>query len=278
MTADKNRINPIVPERDDMIGRSANSAASSGKKPPSKSDSSRLSSNGSNSSGGSAGGFWKLLIALLFIGLLGAGGFGWLQFDALSKNHTDLQQRFDALESRLSSTDESMSQSGAALQLKISKQGESLERHWAEIKKLWGVTNDINKGKIETNKKDIAFLATKRTAVEKSIAGLSARVDKENRSLTNLSGNYLAITADIDGINTAARNLSDKIASLEGALTKIDRQLKSNAEAIESMDAFRRQTNQKIYNLENKPQAENQSSAPIITTPASSVSTGTDQL
>jgi uncharacterized protein HemX len=278
MTADKNRINPIVPERDDMIGRSANSAASSGKKPPSKSDSSRLSSNGSNSSGGSAGGFWKLLIALLFIVLLGAGGFGWLQFDALSKNHTDLQQRFDALESRLSSTDESMSQSGAALQLKISKQGESLERHWAEIKKLWGVTNDINKGKIETNKKDIAFLATKRTAVEKSIAGLSARVDKENRSLTNLSGNYLAITADIDGINTAARNLSDKIASLEGALTKIDRQLKSNAEAIESMDAFRRQTNQKIYNLENKPQAANQSSAPIITTPASSVSTGTDQL
>jgi cell division protein FtsB len=278
MTADKNRINPIVPERDDMIGRSANSAASSGKKPPSKSDSSRLSSNGSNSSGGSAGGFWKLLIALLFIVLLGAGGFGWLQFDALSKNHTDLQQRFDALESRLSSTDESMSQSGAALQLKISKQGESLERHWAEIKKLWGVTNDINKGKIDKNKKDIAFLANKRTALEKSIADLSTRVDKENRSLTNLSGNYLAITADIDGINTAARNQSDKLASLESALTKIDRQLKSNAEAIESMDAFRRQTNQKIYNLENKPQAATQSPAPIIATPASDTSNGTDQL
>jgi uncharacterized protein HemX len=275
MTADKNRINPIVPERDDMIGRTSNSTASSGKNSSSKSDSTKPPSNGS---GGSSGGFWKLLIALLFISLLGAAGFGWMQFDSLSKNHTDLQQRFDALESRLSSTDESMSQSGAALQLKISKQGESLERHWAEIKKLWGVTNDINKGKIEKNKKDIAFLATKRTASEKSIADLGARVDKENRSLTNLSGNYLAITADIDGINTAARNLSDKIASLEGALTKIDRQLKSNAEAIESMDAFRRQTNQKIYNLESKPQAAVQSSAPIIAIPASDTSTGTDQL
>jgi hypothetical protein len=278
MTADKNRINPIVPERDDMIGRSSNSAASSGKKTPSKSTGSRPPTNGSDSSGGSAGGFWKLLISLLFIGLLGAGSLGWLQFTALSENHANLQQRFDALESRLSSTDESMNQSGAALQLKISKQGESLERHWAEIKKLWGVTNDINKGKIETNKKDIAFLATKRAAIEKSLASLSARVDKENRSLTNLSGNYLAITADIDGINTSVRNLSDKITGLETALNKIDRQLKSNAEAIESMDAFRRQTNQKIYNLESKPQAAIQSPEPIIATPASDTSNGTDQL
>ena len=275
MTADKNRINPIVPERDDMIGRSSSSAAPAGKNKSSKSDSTRPPSNGS---GSSSGGFWKLLIALLFVGLLVAAAFGWLQFDRLSKNHADLQQRFDALESRLSSTDESMSQSGAALQLKISKQGESLERHWAEIKKLWGVANDTNKGKIDKNKKDIAFLATKRTAIEKSIADLSTRVDKENRSLTNLSGNYLAITADIDGINTAARNLSDKIANLESALNNIDRQLKSNAEAIESMDAFRRQTNQKIYNLENKPQAATQSSAPIIATPASTQSIGTEQL
>ena len=207
-----------------MIGRSSSSGASSGKKNSSKSDGPKSPSNGS---GGSGGGFWKLLISLLFIALVAAAAFGWLQFKALSGNHADLQQRFDALESRLSSTDESMSQSGAALQLKISKQGESLERHWAEIKKLWGVTNDINKGKIDTNKKDIAFLATKRTVIEKSISDLSARVDKQNRSLTNLSGNYLAISADIDGINTAARNLSDKIASLQSALTSIDQQLKT---------------------------------------------------
>lgn len=281
MTADKNRINPIVPERDDMIGRSSGSAASSGKNKPSKSTNTKPSSGGSN---GSGGGFWKILITLLFIGLVGAGGFGWMQFDALSKNHGDLQQRFNALESRLSSTDESMSQSGAALQLKISKQGESLERHWAEIKKLWGVTNDINKGKIEANKKDIAFLANKRTAIEKSISSLGARVDKENRSLTNLSGNYLAISADIDSINTNLRSFTDKIVSLQSSLRKIDQQLKSNAEAIESMDAFRRQTNQKLYNLESKPQAFSQpptvEPASTMTLPVNTddLSNGTGQL
>ena len=67
MTADKNRINPIVPERDDMIGRSSNAAAPAGKKKSSKSDA-RPPSNGS---GSSSGGFLKLLISLLFVGLLG---------------------------------------------------------------------------------------------------------------------------------------------------------------------------------------------------------------
>lgn len=77
-------------------------------------------------------------------------------------------------------------------------------------------------------------------------------MDKENRSLTNLSGNYLAISADIDAVDGRVRELSDKLVSLQSSLSKIDRQLKANAEGIESMDAFRRQTNQKIYALEKR--------------------------
>jgi hypothetical protein len=44
------------------------------------------------------------------------------------------------------------------------------------------------------------------------------------------------------------------------------------------MDAFRRQTNQKIYNLENKPQAAIQAPGSITAAPASVTSNGTDQL
>ena len=186
---------------------------------------------------------------------------------ALSNKHSDLQQRFETLESRLSSTDESVTQSGAAMQLNISKQADELKKHWSEIRKLWGITNDINKAKIEGNKKDIAFLASKRTAIEKPVADLSARVDKENRSLTNLSGNYLAISADIDGVNARVRALSDKLAALRSTLTSLDRQLKANAEGIESMDAFRRQTNQKIYALENR--SSGPAPAPSNVTPPS---------
>lgn len=253
MTADKPRINPIVPERDDMIGRSPTASSGSSKSGSMAADSRRTGggSGGSGSGGGAAngaGGGWKALIFVMLLALAGMSWFGYMQFT----NHNNLQQRFNALESRLSSTDESVTQSGAALQLKLSKQGDELEKHWSEIKKLWGVTNDINKSKIAENKKDIAFLATKRAAIEKSIADISARVDKENRSLTNLSGNYLAISADIDAVNANMRKLTDKLNGLQGSLTNIDRQLKANAEAIESMDAFRRQTNQKMLDLERR--------------------------
>lgn len=254
MTSDNHRINPIVPERDDMIGRSSGSTASS-KSSSSKSSGSKYdggSSGGGSSGGSSNGGGSNKLTLLLLLCVIGGGAFAWFQFDALSKNHAELQQRFNALESRLSSTDASVSQSGAALQLKISKQAEELDKHWSEIKKLWGVTNDINKNKIETNKKDIAFLSGKRAALEKQVADISVRVDKDARSLTNLSGNYLAISADIDAINTESRKLTDKVSGVQSGLTNIDRQIKSQAEAIASMDAFRRQINQKIYDLESK--------------------------
>ncbi|MDG2501027.1 MAG: hypothetical protein P8M77_01405 [Porticoccaceae bacterium] len=234
---DKKRINPIVAQRDDMIGR-PDSAASNG--------SPRKEKNGSN--GGGAGGMsegWKFLVLIAFFGLVGAGGFGLLQYQQLNGNHLALQARFDALESRLSSTDESVSQSGAALQVKISRQGDEIKKHWSEIKKLWGVTNDINKGKIEKNLKDIAFLASKRNALETSVA-------KDSKSLKALSGNYLGLSANVDAANESIRNYADGLNRINNSLSRIDRELKNNAEAVESMEAFRRQMNQKIYALEQK--------------------------
>ena len=234
---DKKRINPIVAQRDDMIGR-PDSAASNG--------SPRKEKNGSN--GGGAGGMsegWKFLVLIAFFGLVGAGGFGLLQYQQLNGNHLALQARFDALESRLSSTDESVSQSGAALQVKISRQGDEIKKHWSEIKKLWGVTNDINKGKIEKNLKDIAFLASKRNALETSVA-------KDSKSLKALSSNYLGLSANVDAANESIRNYADGLNRINNSLSRIDRELKNNAEAVESMEAFRRQMNQKIYALEQK--------------------------
>ena len=257
---DKKPRSPIIAQRDDMIGR--NIGGSRG-----DSTASKTRSNSSANTTGSGGN--NVVVIFVLVGLVTAVGFGWLQYQDLLKRHDSLQTRFDLLESRLSSTDESVTQSGAAMQLNISKNKDELKKHWSEIRKLWGVTNDINKTKIESNKKDIAFLASKRTAIEKSIAELSARVDKENRSLTNLSGNYLAISADIDAVNSSLRNLSDKVASVPLSLTNIDRQLKANSEAIESMDAFRRQTNQKIYALEKRSSAPATAPAGTAVTPPS---------
>ena len=64
----------------------------------------------------------------MLVGLVTAVGFGWLQYQDLLKRHDSLQTRFDLLESRLSSTDESVTQSGAAMQLNISKNKDELKK------------------------------------------------------------------------------------------------------------------------------------------------------
>lgn len=238
---DINRIDPIVPERDDLIGRRTGGAGASAKKPAQRPPS------GESKSGGG-----RLLSIIALVAILLVGALGWMKFADLSTKHTNLQQRFDALESRLSSTDESVSQSGAALQLRINQQKEELDKHWAEIKKLWGVAYDTNRTNIEKNRKDIDFLAGKRTGMEKTLDDLKSRSDKDTKILANVSANYLAMQADLDNLTAKLRESLDGFTRVQTAISRIDGQLKTNSEAIASFDAYRRQVNQKIFNIEQK--------------------------
>ena len=224
-------INPIVAEREDMIGR-PNSGPASARK------SDRVKDAASGLSGG-----WKFLIWVALLGLIGSAGLGWLEYQHLVEKHQSLLQRFDALESRLSSTDESVTQSGAALQIKISRQGDDIAKHWSEIKKLWGVTNDINKGKIDKNRADVAFLSSQLTP-------LKASVKKDSKIIDSLGESYLGFNADLDAANENLRTYVDSLNSVQKSLATAKAQIKNNAEAVESMEAFRRQINQKIYVLE----------------------------
>jgi chromosome segregation ATPase len=224
-------IDPIVAERDDMIGRPNSGTAST-----------RKAGQVKDSAAGMSGG-WKFLIWIALFGLAGATGFGWVEYQHLVEKHESLLQRFDALESRLSSTDESVTQSGAALQVKISRQGDDIAMHWSEIKKLWGVTNDINKGKIDKNRADVAFLSGQLTP-------LKASVKKDSKIIGSLGESYLGFSADLDAANENLRSYVDSLNSIQKSLASTKAQIKNNAEAVESMEAFRRQINQKIYALE----------------------------
>ena len=248
--SDSRRINPIVPERDGMIGGTTATRASN-----------KTSSAASRSAPGVAlGGGWKFLILAVMVTSAAAAVIGWMEFSSLQSNHLALQQRFDNLESRLSSTDESVTQSGAAMQVKLSRHQDELQKHWSEIRKLWGVSNDTNRGKITKNETDIVFLAQKRVALEASMTAVSARLEADNKRAATLSGNYLEMSGDVAEIHSKLRGLQDAQSQISAVNKRVERQLKSHSEAIESMDGFRRQTNQKLYKLE-------QSSKPAITGP-----------
>jgi predicted nucleic acid-binding Zn-ribbon protein len=76
----------------------------------------------------------------------------------------------------------------------------------------------------------------------------------------------LGLSADVDAANESIRNYADDLNRLSSSLSRIDRELKNNAEAVESMEAFRRQINQKIYALEQKSSAPAPAPMPAPTT------------
>ena len=258
---DKKPRSPIVAERDDMIGRTT--ADKRGDQANSKtSATARAGPNGLSGS-------MRSLILLTFFGLVGAGLFGWSEYQQLSTKHENLQSRFELLESRLSSTDESVTQSGAAMQVNISKHTDELKKHWSEIRKLWGVTNDINKTKISDNKKDIAFLAKQRIAIEKSVKTLDEKVEKDSDTVSNVGLNYLTLTEELNAANQTLRDYVDQLSQLKAALAKANRAQSDNTDAIAAMDSFRRRTTQKIYDLEQRAVAPAPTPIVIPETPIS---------
>jgi len=228
---DKERINPIVAERDDMIGRS--SSSSKGESPLVKSSTKAVPEGMSAA--------WKFIVLTTFIGLMAAAYVGWQQYQSFLL----LQERFEILDSRLNNTDESVTQSGAAMQISISKQGDELKKHWSEIRKLWGVANDKNKGSIEKNSKDIAFLAAKRLEME-------TEAGKDRVKVQGVTEDYLGLIADLESLNNTLNQYKNTLNKAQTSLTQQQRQLQNNSEAIKSVDGFRRQINQKLLKLEQR--------------------------
>ena len=160
--------------------------------------------------------------------------------------------RFDELESRLMSTDESVSQSGAALQLKLSKHESDLKRHWSEIRKLWGVSNDRNKTNIASNKKDISFLANQNNQSKANLESLKTNLELTKKRVTDNKTLHGNTEKELKALDKNIMKLSDRLNKMKILQDKHERSQVEIDEAVTAIDSFRRQTIQKLYSLEQR--------------------------
>jgi hypothetical protein len=260
------RLDPIVPESDERIGRGR---AGSSKQADVSSAGSRQSekSQFSNSSAPKAGGsgvksiglIWKFLVLILICGLGGLGYFFIEQTERLSQ----LQGRFDELEAKIVSTDESLNESGTALAVKLKDQGENLDKHWSEIKKLWGVSHDRNRKKIETQEKTLAAqsktvknLQASMSARKKEITTLTGIVDKASQSMVTVVNSSLSAKLEINDLVGQSQQINDQVNSLEKSFESLKQNLNTrvadNEEAINAIDAYRLQVNRDIQLLKQQ--------------------------
>jgi len=260
------KLDPIVPESDERIGRGragSSKQAGVGSTGSRKSEKPHYSNSSASKAGApgvkSIGLIWKFLVLILMCGLGGLGYFFIEQTERLSQ----LQGRFDELEAKIVSTDESLNESGTALAVKLKDQGETLDKHWSEIKKLWGVSHDRNRKKIEAQEKTLAAqsntvknLQASMSARKKEITTLTGKVDKASQSMETVVNSSLAANLEMNDLVGQSQQINDQVNNLEKNFESLKQNLNTrvadNEEAINAIDAYRLQVNRDIQLLKQQ--------------------------
>lgn len=188
------------------------------------------------------------------LALLASAAAGFLYWQLLESQKVQIiaEQRISDLEGKFELSGDETEVSTQTMQAKLK---------WAdsEIRKLWGVSHDVNRKAIDENKKNIASaLKTAKAAsssvdskiqkVTKDIVAdlqlVSDLVEAQQASLSNIEDDSAAIVKQSQLIN-------DKLNSLETSKKEFERRIKTNEQAIEAIDAFRRNVNQQLLQLKS---------------------------
>ncbi|MEM1232063.1 MAG: hypothetical protein AAGI15_16095 [Pseudomonadota bacterium] len=209
----------------------------------------------SRTSGGGGSVAVSLILVILLAGLMVAGWFVANQqqmLTAAQSQRAEAEARLATLEDRLRVTDEVMSEAGADTK-------SELGRWESEIRKLWAVSNERNKGWIQGNqaalKKQDGVLA-KISGQQQSLANQLTELETALKAQGALREELGALTKRMDELVGTQRDLVDKVnaarqtvASLQSGLAN---RVTENEQAVASMDAYRLQLNNRLAELERR--------------------------
>ena len=188
-------------------------------------------------------------------GLVAAGWFIANQQQALIAEQarlTDANNRLQRLEQRLSATDTALSQGGEDTQ-------EQLSLWESEIRKLWAVANERNKGWIKDNQKAVKGLDKSVTGLQSTARDLKAATARHEEAFsqqTALIDQLTIIEIQLQQLVRAQQDLVDKVNTTSQSVAKLranlDTQVEENTEAIAAIDAYRIATNSRFRDLEQR--------------------------
>ena len=213
---DNNKTDSIVPESDDRIGRGGVYI----NRPVSRD----LSSSNQDNLTPEDGISWhKISNPFLIITVVGLIYLVFVQDAELSK----LQERFDVLETNVITTD---------INSNLKEQDLKLDKHWSEIKKLWGIAYDRNSKSIKKIKTTLEYQ-------KQDLASISKKMEKSNKSMNSLVNSSLATKLEVN----------DLVAKYGSKPSKdVETRILENEKAIEAIDAHRLVINRDIQQLKSQ--------------------------
>ena len=111
-----------------------------------------------------------------------------------------------------------------------------LDKHWSEIKKLWGIAYDRNSKRIKKIKTSLEYQ-------KQDLASISKKIEKSNKSVSSLVNSSLATKLEVNDLAAKYGSKSSK---------GIEARILENEKAIKAIDAHRLIINRDIQQLKSQ--------------------------
>lgn len=247
---DLDHIPSIVPTRDGMPQRTSNNRTKAGSSERSRSGGAQ---NVPARSGGT-GMVARLFITLALVAAAVACAWAWqlqMQLRQADEQLANYATRIGDLEARLSDTDEGMNQNAET-------QAEKLAKLDTEVRKLWD-----NVWKEASDR--LGKLDATTASQGKSIKGMEGSVSSAQSQLKELSADMArlkSVSGDLARLIESAKanqaeveRVADNLNRINLSLAKLEKRVGGNEEWVGSVDAFRKQVNAILGELQAEVRA-----------------------
>ena len=264
----------LRPERDelDRFQSRSGSTKTSKTKPVKKGGASDSGPGGIGKSSGRSSSGLVAVCLVLILALFALLGWGYIkQNETLTALNRDLDEALDFInQSKLSMArlQGELSETGAEIQETGTSAAKQLEFLDSEMRKLWGVAGDRNKKAISQNQAEIAGFKAQFSRFKSSqfeslvkrlkdqqaiIAKLQAEINAANAAaskVTSLEQQVATTASELSLTRESLEERFDRVSSQVGSIPDTGKATIENTKAIASIDASRRQINERLVNLE----------------------------
>lgn len=247
---DLDHIPSIVPTRDGVPPRAGGSATGNRRTKADSGDRGRRSGPPPQTAQtGGSGLLARLFITLSLVAAVAACAWAWqLQTQLLEANDhlANYASRIGDLEARLSDTDEGMNQNAEVQAVKITK----LE---AEVRKLWDNVWKETKDRMAKLEATSASQSRSIKGVEASFGGVQSQLKEaagDIAKLNSVAGDMARLMASAKANQAEVERVADSLNRIELSLAKLDKRVAGNEEWVGSVNAFRKQINASLSELQ----------------------------
>ena len=206
-----------------------------------------------------SGGFVMFMLTALVLLLAGVSYYLYGQLNTTQTQLLASQDRLDALEMRLSSADESISESTVTTSVKLKELDQEVRKLWDNVWKKQQdelAKHDATLGKqqseMDKSVKRIVALEAKLKTSEEQLSKISKSYNSDRESITSMSGKLDRAIAQAEVNRKELLNMGKQVASgggLDARVKDVERRITQNEEWLDSVNAFRKQVNRDIESM-----------------------------